>query len=128
MSKLAYVVRADRRCWVTQPAADILCTIWGNQPSVIPAPGDPLFLRVEQVIEQLILHECGDKGASDVFKSIRYNTPFANLFYTEAVVNYGLLYGTMESLSPGYLARIEAQAQGRGSPFIFEPSNLYGGI
>ena len=70
----------------------------------------------------------GDKGASDVFKSIRYNTPFANLFYTEAVVNYGLLYGTMESLSPGYLARIEAQAQGRGSPFIFEPSNLYGGI
>ena len=69
----------------------------------------------------------GDKGASDVYKSIQYNTPFANLFYTQAALSYGIHYAMMESLSPGYLHRIEAQAQGKGSPFIFEPSNLYGG-
>ena len=69
----------------------------------------------------------GNKDASDVWKSVRYNTPFANLFYTEAALNYGLHYGMMESLSPGYLHRIEAQAEGRGSPFMLEPSKLYGG-
>jgi hypothetical protein len=69
----------------------------------------------------------GDKGAADAWKSIRYNTPFANLFYTEAVVNYGLHYAMMESLNPGYLRRLEAQAEGRGSPFLYQPSNLYGG-
>ena len=69
----------------------------------------------------------GNKGASDVYKSIQYNTPFANLFYTQAVLNYGIHYAMMESLSPGYLFRIEAQAEGRGSPFMYEPSNLYGG-
>ena len=45
----------------------------------------------------------GNKDAGDVFKSIRYNTPFANLFYTEAVLNYGIFYGMMESINPGYL-------------------------
>ena len=69
----------------------------------------------------------GSKDASDAWKSLRYNTPFANLFYTEAVLNYGIHYAVMESLSPGYLYRIEAQAEGRGSPFIYNPSNLYGG-
>ena len=69
----------------------------------------------------------GNKGASDVWKSVRYNTPFANLFYTEAILNFGIFYGIMESLNPGYLNRIEAQAEGRGSPFIYKPSNLYGG-
>ena len=69
----------------------------------------------------------GSKNASDAWKSLRYNTPFANLFYTEAALNYGLHYAMMESLNPGYLYRIEAQAEGRGSPFFFEPSNLYGG-
>tara|TARA_B100000029_G_scaffold234118_1_gene231390 strand:+ start:11316 stop:13745 length:2430 start_codon:yes stop_codon:yes gene_type:complete len=69
----------------------------------------------------------GSKNASDAWKSLRYNTPFANLFYTEAALNYGLHYAMMESLNPGYLYRIEAQAEGRGSPFLYEPSNLYGG-
>ena len=69
----------------------------------------------------------GSKGAADVYKSIQYNTPFANLFYTKAALNYGIHYAMMESLSPGYLFRIEAQAEGRGSPFFYEPSNLYGG-
>ena len=69
----------------------------------------------------------GSKGASDAWKSLRYNTPFANLFYTEAALNYGIHYAMMETLNPGYLNRIEAQAEGRGSPFLYKPSNLYGG-
>jgi len=69
----------------------------------------------------------GNKGAADVYKSLQYNTPFANLFYTQAALNYGIHYGMMESLNPGYLNRIEAQAEGRGSPFLYNPSNIHGG-
>ena len=69
----------------------------------------------------------GSKNAGDAFKSLRYNTPFANLFYTQAALNYGIFYGIMESLNPGFLNRMEAQAEGSGSPFMYKPSNLYGG-
>jgi hypothetical protein len=68
----------------------------------------------------------GDTDAADVWKSIRYNTPFANLFFTEAAVNYGLHYAMMESLRPKYLHGLEAQAASQGQDFFFEPSNLWG--
>ena len=68
----------------------------------------------------------GSTDAADVWKSIRYNTPFANLFFTEAAINYGLHYAMMESLRPRYLYGLEAQAASQGTDFFFEPSNLYG--
>ena len=69
----------------------------------------------------------GDKDAADVYKSIRYNTPFANLYFLEAAINYGLHYGMMESLEPGYLNRLEAQAKSQDTEFMFKPSNIWGG-
>ena len=69
----------------------------------------------------------GDKDASDVWRSLRYNTPFANLYFTEAAINYGLHYGMMESLEPGYLNRLEAQALSQDTEFLFKPSNIWGG-
>lgn len=68
----------------------------------------------------------GDKDASDVFRSIRYNAPFANLYFMEAAINYGLHYGMMESLEPGYLNRLEAQAASQDTEFMFKPSNIWG--
>ena len=68
----------------------------------------------------------GDTDAADVWQSVRYNTPFANLYFTEAAVNYGLHYAMMESLRPGYLYSYEAQAASQGTDFFYEPSNLYG--
>jgi len=72
----------------------------------------------------------GDKNASDVWKSLRYNIPYANLFYTEAVVNYGLHYGLMETFSPGYLKRMEAREEGLNEGFIMNPSSVwsFGGL
>ena len=69
----------------------------------------------------------GDTDAADVYKSMRYNTPFANLYFLEAAINYGLHYGMMESLEPGYLNRLEAQAKSQGTEFMFKPSNIWGG-
>jgi hypothetical protein len=67
----------------------------------------------------------GDKTASDGFKNLRYNIPYANLFYTEAALNYGLHYGLMESVSPGYLNRLETSSASSGSEFMFAPSNIW---
>jgi len=68
----------------------------------------------------------GSTGAAEIWNAMRHNTPFANLFYTEAAINYGLHYAMMESLKPRYLYGLEAQAASTGSDFFFEPSNLYG--
>ncbi len=68
----------------------------------------------------------GDTDAADIFNSIRYNTPFANLYFTEFAVNYGMHYGVMEALRPNYLNSLEAQAASQGTDFFYEPSNLWG--
>jgi len=43
------------------------------------------------------------------------NTPFINLFYTRAALNYLFLYQIQESLSPGYLGRTEDRLNEQGS-------------
>ena len=72
----------------------------------------------------------GDKNSSDVWKQLRYNIPYGNLFYTEAVINYGLHYGLMETFSPGYLKRMEAREEGLNEGFIMNPSSVwsFGGL
>ena len=74
--------------------------------------------------------QTGDKNASDVWKNLRYNIPFGNLFYTEAAINYGLHYGIMETFSPGYLQRMEAREDGLNTGFIVNPSTIwsFGGL
>ena len=49
----------------------------------------------------------GDKDAAKAWGAIANNTPYANLFYLEPAVNYGFLYHIQESVSPGYLKRME---------------------
>tara|TARA_R110002020_G_scaffold304484_1_gene520214 strand:- start:777 stop:3215 length:2439 start_codon:yes stop_codon:yes gene_type:complete len=68
----------------------------------------------------------GNKDAEDVWKNLRYNIPYANLFYVEAAVNYGIHYGVMETFSPGYLDTLEARARANEEPFMIEPSNIWG--
>ena len=68
----------------------------------------------------------GNKDASDVWKNLRYNIPYANLFYMEAGINYGLHYGVMETFSPGYLNTLESRARKSDEAFMIEPSNIWG--
>ena len=72
----------------------------------------------------------GNKDAIDIYKHLRHQVPFANLFWTEAAVNYGLHWGIMETANPGYLKRLEARERGRGSGFLVNPSSIwdYGGL
>jgi len=68
----------------------------------------------------------GNKDASDVWKNLRYNIPYANLFYMEGALNYGVHYGVMETFSPGYLNTIESRAKANDEAFMLEPSNIWG--
>ena len=72
----------------------------------------------------------GNKDAIHVYNHLRHQLPFANLFYTEAAINYLLHYGVMETFRPGYLQALEARERGLSSGFIVEPSSIwsYGGL
>ena len=72
----------------------------------------------------------GNKDAIHVYNHLRHQLPLANLFYTEAAINYLLHYGIMETFRPGYLQALEARERGLASGFIVEPSSIwsYGGF
>ena len=49
--------------------------------------------------------------ASDMARIVVTNTPYLNLFYTQAAVNYLILYRMQEALNSGYLQRYENKVQ-----------------
>ena len=71
---------------------------------LILGPSWSTFKDGKQLFKGLIK---GDNEAAKAWKSVKDTTPFANLFYLEPVINYGLLYHIQESVSPGYLKRME---------------------
>lgn len=65
----------------------------------------------------------GDHVAARAFNEVLNNTPFANLFYLRPALNYLVLYQIQELLSPGYLRRMERDAeQKQGQKFLLRPS------
>lgn len=65
----------------------------------------------------------GDDVAANAFNTAVNNTPFLNLFYTRAALNYMVLYGMQESMNPGYLRRMERRMeQEQAQSFILPPS------
>ena len=69
----------------------------------------------------------GNKDAVDVYNHLRHQVPFANLFYTEAAVNYFIHYNIMETFRPGYKKRLEARARGSNADYLIKPSSIWGG-
>jgi hypothetical protein len=64
--------------------------------------------------------EYPDNKAFQFFKN---NTPFVNLFYTRAALDYLILYDIQEKLSPGSLRRLEQKLKKeQGQEFILPPS------
>jgi hypothetical protein len=62
------------------------------------------------------------RGA-DVFNMAINNTPFINLWYTRAALDYGVLYSAREALSPGWLRRKEQRMRRDGGrEYILPPS------
>ncbi len=62
-----------------------------------------------------------DEGAK-VLRFIRGNTPFLNMWYTQAAVDHLIWNQMQEAASPGYLERMQAKAYAdRGTTYWWEP-------
>lgn len=72
----------------------------------------------------------GDAALRQTYKSVVGNTPFLNLFYTKTAFDYAIGYQMMETLSPGYLRKMERQIErDSGQEFLFtKPSSLFKGF
>lgn len=65
----------------------------------------------------------GDDFAAQAFRDVVNSTPFINLFYTRAALNYLIFYQVQESLNPGYLRRLERRTkQDSGQDYWLPPS------
>jgi len=65
----------------------------------------------------------GDPAGTAATRLVMQNTPFLNLFYTRAAMDYLFIYGIMEHNSPGYLRRMERRLEReKGQEFFFPPS------
>jgi hypothetical protein len=58
-------------------------------------------------------------------RMVRNNTPFANMIYTKAAIDYLVFYRFMEWLNPGYLERMERSAKEKqGIEFMLRPTQI----
>lgn len=65
----------------------------------------------------------GDDVAGTAFKALIDNTPFLNLFYTRAALDYLVLYKVQEALNPGFLRRMEKRIEREnGQTFYLPPT------
>jgi hypothetical protein len=72
----------------------------------------------------------GEDAGGDVIRLIKSNTPFMNLFYTQAAMDYLLVYQLQEMANPGYLSRMEQRIRKENNQtFLLPPSQAvpYGG-
>lgn len=69
----------------------------------------------------------GEAGAGEALSLAIQNTPFANLFYLKAALNYALFYRIQESINPGYLRRMEKRAEEENAQtFLVSPAAFAG--
>jgi hypothetical protein len=67
----------------------------------------------------------GDDAASSALRLAVGNTPFMNLFYTRAAMDYLVLYPMQEAINPGYLRRMESRIRRENNQtFMLPPSSV----
>lgn len=82
----------------------------------------PVPSSAAQIVE--LYHKAlqGDDVAAHAMLAAINNTPFNNLYYLRPVLNYAVIYRAQEMMNPGYLRRLERQADKDGSPFLIRPT------
>lgn len=67
--------------------------------------------------------KAGEDPGIQAWRVLLNNTPFINLFYTRAALDYLILYQIQEALSPGYLRRLERRVREQNEQeFLIPPS------
>lgn len=67
----------------------------------------------------------GDDFGAVAFNAALANTPFMNLFYTRAALDYLVIYQMQEAMNPGFLRRMERRAEREnGQTYWLPPSQV----
>jgi hypothetical protein len=83
----------------------------------LAALAGPSVGTAEQLLAMFGKLRDGEDADANALRLAIANTPFLNLFYLRAALNYSILYQMQEAASPGYLDRLERRMQeeeGRG--------------
>lgn len=68
-----------------------------------------------------------DDLPADIWRGVKANTPFLNLFYVRAALDYALFYGIQERLSPGSVERYEKRVEREsGAGWLLPPTEALG--
>ncbi len=67
----------------------------------------------------------GEFRGADLLRFTVSNTPYANLWYTKAALDYAIVFNLQEMLNPGYLKRMEARKlKESGREYMVPPSEV----
>ena len=73
--------------------------------------GGPTVGKADQIFSLWNKVKAGDDVGAEALRFTISNTPYANLFYTRMAIDYLFLYELQESMSPGYLRRMEKRVE-----------------
>lgn len=91
--------------------------------SALSTAAGPTFGSADDLLELWARFRNGDDTAAAAVRFATSNTPYLNLFYTRAAIDYLFLYQLQESINPGYLRRMEQRIKkDQGQTFIYPPS------
>lgn len=83
----------------------------------------PSFTTAFDVVSLYHKARDGDAGAADVLNLAIDNTPFLSLPFARTTANYLFLYEIQESITPGYIKRMEKRMRKeQNQTFLFSPS------
>ncbi|WP_435310637.1 hypothetical protein [Primorskyibacter sedentarius] len=83
----------------------------------------PTFGSTSSLMDIMYRWRSGDDAAAKSFKFAINHTPFINLFYTRAALDYMVLYEVQEMMNPGYLRRMEKRIEKENNQtFMISPS------
>lgn len=84
----------------------------------------PTISTFGQIVDLYHKGIAGDDVAARSLNLALSNTPFLNLFYTRAALNYLIFYRLQESMNPGYLRRMERDVEkNNAQTFLVRPSS-----
>ena len=96
--------------------------------ATLAGPGITEATKVGAIFNYIIKGEFSKAGKQG-YLSIKENIPFLNLFYLKTAFDYAIGYQIMETLSPGYLRRMEKRMKDSGQEFLLtKPSTLFKGF
>jgi hypothetical protein len=94
---------------------------FGGSP--IQTAAGPVLGAAEDLVTLYNKVRTGDDAAASSFRFMLNNTPYINMFYSRAIMDYLFLYGVQEQMNPGYIRRMERRVEKENAQtFLLKPS------